>query len=415
MARAYHSASSDAVGQRCELAWFYRYVDGRKDPEAEWQLVKLYKWDEAAAVGDEYGRYVSPDGTATVTARARSAALGKALHTVGERWYQPARVTIDWRDLPGQIFLSGVGHLPHPTKCHDGAVEVALGDVRIEDRHGGKLARVVDGIKWVGSRDLVACAPGEYMRMGVDAPDGWALIDYKSAADLTAEHLLTSATLQVDYAANLYALATCEDLGIDSVPCRWVYFETKRVRRAMAVDTTITRSNAFEAVEAASARSKHLDTLRIAADAVPNTDACEDYGGCPHHANAGGPCRARRPIGATIQAHTRKEKKMVLDPKLLSRFKKNGGGEGAPPATEPAEPDTTETDTPPAEPVPVAKKGRGRPKGATKAVAVDETPPPETEASAFERTMSVQGEHGPLFITGDARDVCDAYMRVMGG
>ena len=87
MPRIYHSPSSIALARRCRHAWALCYIAGIRDPEVAW---------EAITQG------------ATHTSRQRSTALGKAMHTVGERWYlrDPKRPP-DWRGLPGQIFLSG--------------------------------------------------------------------------------------------------------------------------------------------------------------------------------------------------------------------------------------------------------------------------------------------------------------------
>jgi hypothetical protein len=108
--RAYHSASSDALGQLCPRAWWYRYGEGRKDPEFEWSAIRHYKWSEAAAVyPTEYGRYVDPTGVGpAIKAKQRSASLGKAMHSTLERWYDPSRGEPDWNDLPGRIAQSGL-------------------------------------------------------------------------------------------------------------------------------------------------------------------------------------------------------------------------------------------------------------------------------------------------------------------
>jgi hypothetical protein len=272
---------------------------------------------------------------------------------------------------------------------------------------------------WAGYRDLVVSAPAEFVRLGIDAPDGWALIDHKSSANI-ASYAHTPATLYDDGQANLYAYATCLDQGIQSLPARWVYYETKKVRRAAPVDTTISLEVAGQHVEEASGRARELDTIRDERDAPCNPLACGEYGGCSFHKTAGGPCDAQRSFGALIQARVKKDSnKMGLPAAVTNRFAALQTGAVAPSPDAPAAPDAT---PPPAAPAP-AKRGRGRPARAVAAAPdvggpVDAPPDPGEAPPAsgvMHKRITVPGEHGPITIEGDARDVCDVFALLSHG
>lgn len=468
MPRRYHSASSDALGQRCRRAWYYRYVAGIREPQYEWSAIKHYKWDPAAAVGDEYGRYRDPNGTDTITAVQRSTALGKAMHTTLERWYDPRRGEPDWHDLPGQIAQAGLPLLPHPERVHIAQPEKPLGtDAEIETEHGVMHCRRIDGVLWAGSRDLVVSAPAECIRLGIDAPDGWLLVDYKSSAKLYDDadgptHSLTSDELARDTAALLYTHATCEEYRLPSLPLWWVYFETKRVRRAKAVGATVRADVAAEAVHAMSARARQLDTIRDEQDAEQNPRECFAYGGCSHHISAGGPCNAVRSYGQIVTPRiTKAGRTVALDPSVSARFDKfKAKGADAVQRSQAAEPSpaegaeltgTAETGTPPA--LSTAAKKRVRRTKAEMAAAraaegqsnvtvvvnttdadvvdavIAELQPkapmaqhPQQAAasdavpaaSAGVSSFIFPGDHGPLRLEGDSRDILTMLELALG-
>lgn len=411
MTRLYHSASSDALGQRCPRAWWYRYVAGIKEPRVEWSTIAHY-------VADRDGKtWRDPaDPSRAVPSRARSTALGTEMHARHEARYLGARVV--WDDLPGQVALSGLHFLPDPAKARV-KVEAPIGDAAIvgaKDDHAPPVGFRVAGVLWAGYRDLVAYAPEEHARLGIHGD--WTLYDYKSSSDV-ARYALTPAELQSDFAANLYALATCTELDLEWVRARWIYFETKRRRYAEPRDVVITRKEAFERVAAGSERARVLDAITSETDAPANTNACGDYGGCPYHSSAGGPCSAQRSFGQLMQARiVRKESPMALPPGITQLKQPNGqqfapppavaqtsvnppptqtfAGFAPPPAEAPAEVPAAAAPPPPAPEAPA--KGKRGPRIQAPAIA------PTGDVYDFD----VEGDFAPLKFAGDARDVIKA-------
>jgi hypothetical protein len=182
-------------------------------------------------------------------------------------------------------------------------------------------------------------------RLGV--PYGPVLLDdYKTSSSIQ-RYALTEAELLADVQANLYGYATCVEFGQDFTPARWVYFETKKVRRAKAVDVDIHHDAALAVLEPACALARQLDTLVYASAAAKNPLACGDYGGCQYHQSRGGPCDARRSIGGLIQARVKKkEPTMAISPDIKSKFSKlKGAAPADAPAEAPAEGDAPEGET----------------------------------------------------------------------
>jgi hypothetical protein len=123
---------------------------------------------------------------------------------------------------------------------------------------------------------------------------------------------------------------------------RWLYLETKKVRRALPVDACIRAVDAKARVEEYADKARRLDTITTVEDAEMNTGACGEYGGCYYHVSNGGPCNARRSIGGLIQARVPKKDttRMALDPtaqNAFDKFKKTNGTGGAAASAPPAE------------------------------------------------------------------------------
>jgi hypothetical protein len=305
------------------------------------------------------------------------------MHTVGERWYEPHRGEPDWQSFPGKVFLSGTHLLPHPSKCTLIQVEAAIGSTPIAVPPGARDGHptqglLVHGVMFAGYRDLVAMAtPEEAVRLGVTDLEP-VLYDYKSSADIE-RYALTADQLRDDVQANLYALDVSNTFYTPEVPARWVYFATKKARRAKAVDALIHRDHALEVLEPCALLARELDTYTQPADAPCNTGACNDYNRlCEHHKDSGGPCDARRPsTGSLIQARVKKEIKMdaaEMKAKFDALKKKNA----APAQAEEEAPEAPEEEAPEAEapaeeekPAPKAKPAVA-PKPAPKAKASKE-------------------------------------------
>lgn len=438
LARLYHSASSYALGKRCLRAWFYRYVRKIRDPFVAWADIAHYVADRSKdAHGVLWWRDPS-DASRACTSRQRSAALGTEMHARIERWYHhaPGDPPVDFYDLPGKIALSGLALLPAPDGCHAGDTESAIGVTPFRARGSFDPPRVhvVNGIAWAGFRDLIVSAPGEFLRLGIEAPDGWALFDYKSTADIS-RYALTAADLRTDFQAALYADATCEEHDIQELPARWVYFETRERRRAAGIDVTLPRDAAHAAVEAASNEVRGWDALGAAdeRDAPCNTNACGEYGGCMYHKSAGGPCDARRSIGKLIQLQTRVVRKginqMALPGNAANKFAGLKAGTTAAPeqanagqnAAEDAGQNAASEAQAPDAAAPPAARGRGRPRKTPAPAPADA--PTETSAEApattaadpydgLQKTIILKGDFGPVAVTGHASDVVDLYNRL---
>jgi len=423
--RLYHSASSLALGDRCKRAWFYQYVAGIREPRVLWRDIAHY-------VADRDGKtWRDPnDATKFVPSRARSTALGTEMHKRHEARYLGAPV--DWHDVPGAIALSGLHFLPQPDRARV-KVEAPIGTAAIvgaAESHAPPVGFRVAGILWAGYRDLVAYAPEEWTRLGVQAAHGWALVDYKSSADI-ARYALTPEELRTDFAANLYALATMAEHEIDTIAARWVYFETKRRRYAEPRDAAISKLDAFETVAAGSERARALDAITTEASAVQNTNACEEYGGCPHHHSRGGPCDARRSLLSLLPLRVPKKEgsnTMAL-PAGITQFKPpspaNGAGPGAtftpppqggfaPPPHEHmpvADPVADVAPPPPAEPT----KSRKKPAAAAPPPAAPVTIAAPLASTGELYDFEIDGNYGPLTLRGDARDVIMAAKMLRAG
>lgn len=438
----------------CLRAWAFRYIAKLRTPEVPWAGVAHYVADrkkDARNVRwwrDPKSKIPAPASLfepwtpgMPVMQKVRSGALGKAVHDRLEGWYLGQAVR--WDDFAGQVALSGTYLLPHPSKCHDGGTETYIGHTPYARKfeHDPPVVRVVNGVTWSGKRDLVVSAPGEFLRLGINAPDGWALCDYKSSADI-GRYALTADELHTDFQANLYTYDTCDTLKIQELPCHWVYFGTKTEKRhAEARDTTITLDEAARVVERASDDVRQWDTIQNVNDAPCNTDVCGEYGGCMYHKSAGGPCDAQRSIAALISLRVPKAKKETTHMAIPNsgRFAALKDGVTTPPPPDAAAqaPAAAAAQAPATEPAPAeAKRSRGRPKGSGKAAEQAASAPTEAPAQAAQLTGHVQhntpvalggalgddlerkavipGRFAPVVIAGDARDVLEAVTRLMG-
>lgn len=304
MARRYHSPSSTELGRRCQRAFAYCYLDGLRDPDVPWR--------------EEMATRLPPG----VTPKQRSGALGVAGHGVIERWYTGTGSAADWHTYPGQVVEAGRHLLPQPHAV-EARVEVPIGCEPLPPKpdgaedNGPTVGMTAGGILWAGYRDLVAVGAPELARLRIDAPDGIALFDHKTTASIR-RYAKSTSELADDLQCNLYALATMNEAGRDIMPARWVYYETKEVRRALPIDVTIERARAEEIVGRAAELARTLDAIERSVDAPQNVNACGDYGGCSYHVSAGGPCNARRSAGQLIKLG--KGRMMALTEEQRAKF-----------------------------------------------------------------------------------------------
>ena len=387
MTRPYHSPSSLSTGALCDAMWAFGYLDHLRDPEVDYADI------EAGRIKPTF----VPQGPGQCSYKQRGGALGAALHHVWEAYFtggQPA-----WNTYAGQVAMAGIELLPHPDLCEWVSVEAPVGAEIIGYRKRGEGGEIkaepaegldpvyvlrVEGVAFNGFRDLtVKIKPDELERLGLShAPGGIVLYDYKSTSNI-ALYALSADDLRKDVQCNLYALDVMIKYGLESVACRWVYFETKDVRQAVAIDVVITREHARSIIHAQIELAHHLDTIQSSATAALNWRSCFKYGGkrgeigCSYHSSKGGPCRMKHTSGQLMMAPfgRKEEGKMPLSDAHKARFvaKKQ---EASPPADD-AQPESVENgDVAPSAPA------------ETSAPAVTETPRPRT------RTMKAPAQTG---------------------
>jgi hypothetical protein len=305
MPRPYHSPSSIALGKLCPRAWALQYLENRRDPDVAWTDDFLrWRWDNGTA------RYWSPDETQSISAAQRGAALGKAAHATAERWYDPKRGAPDWSWFPGRVLAAGKHLLPEPSKIERVHIERGIGDRLLPLQEGARegaptTALEVHGILWAGFVDNEAHGRAELARLRINAPAGLVVIDYKTTSSLD-RFALTHSELLTDPQAALYAAATCKRHGLASVPERWVYFESKQKRRAIAVDVTAELSRALDVLGPCADLARRLDALTHVGEAPKNPLACYAYGNperinCRHHVVNGGDCNTWAPFKTLVQ------------------------------------------------------------------------------------------------------------------
>jgi hypothetical protein len=278
-------------------------------------------------------RQPEPEWSDELKGPARSKALGTAVHLTLEKHYENKGP--DWIWFPGQVAASGVHLLP---ERHDAlAVESPMLGRSIGPGHDGEERFVIDvgGVPWLGYKDLT-----DYSSDGTTTP---ALYDYKSTKSIKNWAKSTD-ELKADLQANLYAFDTMNELDVDEVKCRWVYFETDRVRRAEPRDFVIHRDGAITVIETAAEIAKELDAIDHIDQAPMNPSACPDFGGCEFHVKAGGPCSASVPVGALIQARVPKKGSNQMPLNRTALASHMAGVTGVAPATT-----TAPADAPPAQ------------------------------------------------------------------
>jgi hypothetical protein len=288
------------------------------------EAMALPRWDHGK------GKFILEDGT-LVTAAQRGAALGGVMHEVGERYLDPRRGVPDWNSFPGQVFQSGKHHLPRPDRIKSVLIESAIGREPLAKRPGKPRhdrepthAITIHGVKWAGYRDALIDAQDEWYRLGVET-NRPVIVDYKSTSNI-AERALTAIELSTDVQASIYAIDYCEATGDNAAAMRWIYFEAKKIRRSLPVDTIIEVDRAYGTLSHCADLARELDTLTRVEDAPQNPDACNDYGdperiNCRFHRVNGGPCNARRPNRfAPVQIKKKEEIQMAMTAEQKAEF-----------------------------------------------------------------------------------------------
>ena len=358
MPRPYESASSLDLGGACEYAYGLRYIQGWREPDVTWE-------DIDAGRVRVVERGVLP-GPGECTPSQRSTALGSAVHAVGEVYMAGSSTPIDWGRLPAKIYASGIQHLPDRGTCSVIEIEDQIGASFLEgDKRFERVLVGPGGIRLVGKRDLlVGVTAKERDRLGLRGT--LVQYDYKSSANVL-RYAKSERELRADLQACAYAWDYCEQFDALAAPGRWLYLESKAIRRSLPVDFEIERDLAGEVLEQWSAVARHLATLKSLDDCKQDVSRCEDYGGRSCHASRGGPCNPRRYYGTLIQL-SRKEKPDMTPEERKAAFEARKKTLAA-----------VTTEEAPEDETPAAAPTR-KPRAARKAPE----PPPEPEPEAVE-------------------------------
>lgn len=269
-----HSASSIALANRCHRAWWHCYRDKLRPPELAWKLVKRMRARNQALPAGAYGK-----------------ALGTEMHRLAEMYLtlppRKAARQIDWTDLPGQCLAEILPYLPPAGSLRRSQVERAV-------------SVKVDGVAFRGLIDVVGAALARVVEV----------YDHKSTRDIRAYAKLPHAvavqikqperSLRDDLQSCLYVLARAKKAEPAAVGglARWNYTETQRTRRALPVVQYIPTAHARTVVASAAKVARTVEAFETIDDAVPNTLACDQFGGCWYRHE--GHCRVRRNMGAVF-------------------------------------------------------------------------------------------------------------------
>lgn len=275
-----HSASGISLAKRCRRAWALRYIDGHKPPDVTWD--EIVKAEILITKGKrnytQHPCYGAPG--------LKGAALGTEVHARAERYLVHGHSGIKWDDLPGQILRELIDHLPAP-----GSVPAE----NVEHEFEVELC----GVVWKGLIDLYPYRKGSRRPVPYAEPGVW---DHKTTRDIMAYALLPDAaakalakefpapelnfaarSIRDDLQACMYVLYTAVRRALrpgQTVPVRWNYTETQRVRRSLRVVDNIECTHALGVVKAAAEVAKECETYASSDEAPAETLSCGDYGGC---------------------------------------------------------------------------------------------------------------------------------------
>jgi hypothetical protein len=443
VSRPYHSASSLALGERCQHAWGLHYLDDIVEPPIAWDDIEAKR----VLVGDVtrtpcqqcYSPSLHLDAAQAVAVclrcgnetpwaspRQRGASIGSAMHALFEAWYRGQ--SVDWTSTVGQIATAGVRHLPAPDRCHRVEVEASIG---IEptglDRSPTRMQ--VHGVWLAGFRDLLAWPfDDEATRLGLQTRSP-ILFDYKGTSDI-AKWAKDIATLTQDTAANAYALDVMLRYRLDQLQCRWVYFQTKGPHAAAPVDFVITLEGARAALREPCRLARELDQLQSSAESPRSPMRCTDYlmpdrrsggwtGGCEYHCTVGGPCDQLRPLKSFWRLLDRLEQRPMAS--LKEKFANRSAALVAPPpATEPAAPPIGSAEPPPptedtTAPTPAKRSRKPRTASTASASTGDAATFAERKAAAEAKIAEGQAELDSVLVDiSAARDALAALLPEAG-
>lgn len=212
------SASEIKLWKECNRKWGWKYIGGLKGP------------DSAAA------------------------ALGKETHAILEQYHKDG-LAWDYTRPAGEIAAKALDYVPRPgTGIPEEEFRVADGD-----------------LLWKGFRDLVV-------------PTGPEVWDYKTTSDLMWAK--TPQELSTDPQGVIYAKITLDEYKASAVDLKWLYLKSRKPYASRLVQVTMHREHTEKEFSALRDLARHIAaTYSTTTDvlALPaNTDACDNYGGCPH-------------------------------------------------------------------------------------------------------------------------------------
>jgi RecB family exonuclease len=109
------------------------------------------------------------------------------------------------------------------------------------------------------------------------------VIDHKTTSDF--KWAMSEEELEKDIQQTIYSADALERHGAELVKCQWIYYLTKGKPAAKAVGVTLQRSQVEDNLGKLGELVERMEVARFAEKANelrPNTNACSDYGGCPH-------------------------------------------------------------------------------------------------------------------------------------
>lgn len=310
-----HSPSSISTANQCRRKWWLRYREGIKPPEFTWSQVVA--WDAwcalAPALKRKAKRPPEPVGG------QRSTALGKEVHARAEVYLtaapkSPAARRLEWNDLPGLCLAELIPLLPPAGSLRRSQVE----------RHVTlRVGESADAVSFRGVIDVASSVGAGAARLleSWDHKTSGNITDYALLPPMLAERLVTrwyarvpdaakrllappSRSLRDDLQACFYVLARAAKVPPAAAHgglARWNYTETKQTRRSLPVVAYVPTEHARTVVERAATVAREVAALTSIDSAVPNTLACDEYGGCWYRIE--GHCTVPRKLGAVL-AHT---------------------------------------------------------------------------------------------------------------
>lgn len=244
------------------------------------------------------------------TAQHPSAALGTEVHDEQLGPYLLEGRTFDFSRISGYIAASSLAYLPQPQTP---GLEI-------------ELHFTMPSPSWRTHNFAYQGYVDMFHRDSSVMPDmlgGVPLVsDFKTIGNL--RYAKSESTLALDVQAMLYAAGAMWMTKATAVDLAWIYMQTKGAHKATRRHLRVLGDHVAEqfkridetAVEMFEARQRISDPL----DLEPNTNMCEEYGGCPYRAN----CNLAPSVfvDADIAKDIERMETMAANPGFLANIKK---------------------------------------------------------------------------------------------